>query len=95
MERSVGEHATESTQPCRKGAIRGNITALEAAYEECESSVHDVVNQHIDLRRSAYGRNIADEVSVSMLRSYNMADTGKVLNPEDDCCNRTRVEARD
>ena len=38
MERSVGEHATESTQPCRKGAIRGNITALEAAYEECEMS---------------------------------------------------------
>ena len=36
VERSVGEHATESTQPCRKGAIRGNITALEAAYEEYE-----------------------------------------------------------
>jgi len=34
MERSIGEHVTDSSQPCRKGAIRGNITALEAAYEE-------------------------------------------------------------
>src|SRR5450759_5139240 len=33
MERSVGEHATDSSQPSRKGAVRGNITALEAVYE--------------------------------------------------------------
>jgi len=30
---SVGKHATESSQPCRKGAIHGKIAALEAAYE--------------------------------------------------------------
>jgi hypothetical protein len=30
---SVGEHGTESSQPCRKGAIHGKITALVAAYE--------------------------------------------------------------
>ena len=34
MEMSVGEHATDSSQPCRKGAIRGNITALEEANGE-------------------------------------------------------------
>jgi len=34
MTGSVGEHATDSIQPCRKRAIRGNLTALEAAYEE-------------------------------------------------------------
>jgi len=34
VERSVGEHATDSNQPCRKGALRGSITALEAANEE-------------------------------------------------------------
>ena len=36
MERSVGEHATESTQPCRKGAKGVRISALEAVYEEYE-----------------------------------------------------------
>ena len=30
----VGEHAAESSQPCREGAIRGRITALEVANEE-------------------------------------------------------------
>ena len=34
MTGSVGEHATDSSQPSRKGAVRGNITALEAAYGE-------------------------------------------------------------
>jgi len=33
MTGSVGEHVTDSSQPSRKGAVRGNITALEAAYE--------------------------------------------------------------
>ena len=34
MERSVGEHMTESSQPCRKGQNRARISALEAAYGE-------------------------------------------------------------
>jgi len=34
MERSVGEHATDSSQPCRKGKITDRMSALEAAYEE-------------------------------------------------------------
>ena len=29
----VGEHAAESSQPCRKGAINDRITVLEEAYE--------------------------------------------------------------
>ena len=33
MERSVGEHMTESSQPCPKGQNRDKISALEAAYE--------------------------------------------------------------
>jgi len=33
MERSVGEHTTESSQPHWKGAMRGKITAAEEAYE--------------------------------------------------------------
>jgi len=31
---SVGERAAKSSQGCRKGAMRGKITALEEAYEE-------------------------------------------------------------
>jgi hypothetical protein len=38
MTGSVGEHATDSSQPCRKGAVRGKITALEEAYEEYETT---------------------------------------------------------
>ena len=34
MERSVGEHSAESSQPCLGGAIRSKITALEEAYVE-------------------------------------------------------------
>ena len=34
VERSVGEHATDSSQPCRKGRIVDRMLALEAAYEE-------------------------------------------------------------
>ena len=29
MERSIGEHAAESSQPCRKGVTDGKISALE------------------------------------------------------------------
>jgi len=39
VERSVGEHATDSSQPCRKGAVRGNITALEAVYDGCRIDI--------------------------------------------------------
>jgi hypothetical protein len=42
MERSVDEHVAESSQPCRKGAIHGNITALEAAYERYPAIVTKV-----------------------------------------------------
>jgi len=38
MERSVGGQGAESSQPCRKGAIGGNITALEAVYDGCRPS---------------------------------------------------------
>ena len=34
MTGSVGERAAKSSQGCRKGAMRGKITALEEAYEE-------------------------------------------------------------
>ena len=33
-EKLVGEHAADSSQPCRKGSVRGKITALEEAYGE-------------------------------------------------------------
>ena len=36
MTGSVGERAAKSSQGCRKGAMRGKITALEEAYEEYE-----------------------------------------------------------
>jgi len=39
MTGSVGEHVTDSSQPCRKGAIRGNITALEAVYDGCRIDI--------------------------------------------------------
>ena len=39
MEKSVGEHTAEFSQPCRKGAAHGKITALEEAYEGCRSHV--------------------------------------------------------
>jgi hypothetical protein len=35
MERAVGEHTAEFSQPGWKGAVSGKITALEAAYEGC------------------------------------------------------------
>jgi len=35
MERSVGGHATEASQPCRKGRILDSMLALEEANEEC------------------------------------------------------------
>jgi hypothetical protein len=63
MERSVGEHATESTQPCRKGAIRGNITALEAAYEEYE--IEDGLDRRAargDFEKKSRGRDCASGV---------------------------------
>jgi hypothetical protein len=34
MEMSVGEHTTESSQPCPKGRNRGKISVLEEAYGE-------------------------------------------------------------
>ncbi|MBU4173998.1 MAG: hypothetical protein KKB90_09435 [Actinobacteria bacterium] len=34
MERSVGEHAANTNQPCLKGANRGNMSALEKVCEE-------------------------------------------------------------
>src|SRR5450830_297223 len=34
MERSVGEHAAESSQPCRKGWNCDRMSALEKAYGE-------------------------------------------------------------
>ena len=34
MERSIGGHATEASQMCRKGKINDRMSALEAAYEE-------------------------------------------------------------
>jgi hypothetical protein len=33
VERSVGEHATDSSQPCRKGRILDKMLALKTAYE--------------------------------------------------------------
>ena len=39
MERSVDEHATDSSQPCRKGKITDRMLALEAAYEEYRLSL--------------------------------------------------------
>ena len=33
MERSIGEHAADSSRPCWKGSNRGRISALEAVYE--------------------------------------------------------------
>ena len=52
MTGSVGEHATDSSQPCRKGAIRGNITALEAAYEEYRfHEIQGEVNQWRNARQ--------------------------------------------
>ena len=35
MESSIGELATDSSQPCRHGRNRGKVTALEAVYEGC------------------------------------------------------------
>jgi len=35
VERSVGEHAAESSQPCRKGSNHDRTLALEAVYEGC------------------------------------------------------------
>ena len=34
MEMSVGGHATEASQMCHEGRNRGNVTALEAVYDE-------------------------------------------------------------
>jgi len=33
VERPVGKHAMESSQPCRKGRILDRMLALEASYE--------------------------------------------------------------
>jgi len=39
MERSVGGHAMESSQPCPKGSIRGKMSASEAVYEGCRYNI--------------------------------------------------------
>ena len=46
MESSIGELATDSSQPYWHGRNRGKVTALEAVYEECRIifllSLHDI-----------------------------------------------------
>ncbi len=52
MERSIDEHAADSSQPCRKGKITDRMSALEAAYEEYRYNIWPgVYNQLPDIRK--------------------------------------------
>jgi len=55
MERSVDEHATDSSQPCRKGKITDSISALEASYEgyriECRRRRTECTTKGVVMRK--------------------------------------------
>ena len=65
MGRSGDEHATQSSQPCRKGSIRGKMSALEAAYGGCRVIVHLAV---LEPRRvkTRLRKNLRKKVSRSL-----------------------------
>ena len=59
---SVGEHTTDSSQPCRKGRILDRMLALEAALGECQVEAENynillsellrrIVDEHIDEKK--------------------------------------------